>query len=87
MAGAWWRSSAAASSSFVALIEVISMYGGDRCFLLYYLRFLGRHSWALSLTIAICHAAGLLLLLRRRDADHDAHGLPFTDPLFDVLYD
>jgi putative tricarboxylic transport membrane protein len=33
---------------FVALIEVISMYGAIAVFLLYYLRFLGRHSWGLS---------------------------------------
>jgi hypothetical protein len=60
---------------FVALIEVISMYGAIAVFLLYYLRFLGRHSWGLTLTIPISgHAASLLLLLRRRDADHDAHG-------------
>src|SRR6056297_542465 len=38
---------------FVALINVISMYGAIAAFLFYYMRFLGRHSWALTLTISL----------------------------------
>ncbi len=38
---------------FVALINIISMYGAMVVFLLYYLRFLGRHSWTLTAILSI----------------------------------
>ncbi|MFU8778797.1 MAG: tripartite tricarboxylate transporter TctB family protein, partial [Roseovarius sp.] len=34
---------------FVALIDVLSMYGAVAVFMLYYLKILGRHSWTLTL--------------------------------------
>jgi hypothetical protein len=39
---------------FLALIQVIGFYGGMFAFLIYYLRFLGRHSVKQSLIIAVC---------------------------------
>ena len=45
--------------AFVALISIVSMYGAVAAFLFYYLRFLGRHSWFLTLTISILLPIGL----------------------------
>ncbi|MGC6453905.1 MAG: tripartite tricarboxylate transporter TctB family protein [Candidatus Puniceispirillaceae bacterium] len=38
---------------FLVLIELAGFYGGMLVFLVYYIRFLGRHSWAVTLPIAI----------------------------------
>ncbi len=38
---------------FVALCQVLGMYGGMFVFLIYYLRFLGKHGWPATLAIAI----------------------------------
>ncbi len=39
---------------FLALVHVVGFYGAIFAFLIYYLRFLGRHSIKQTLTIAIC---------------------------------
>lgn len=38
---------------FVGLVHILGMYGAIPVFLIYYVRFLGRHSWPTTLTIAI----------------------------------
>jgi hypothetical protein len=38
---------------FLVLIEVIGFYGAILVFMIYYVRFLGRHSWWATLSIAI----------------------------------
>lgn len=38
---------------FIALIKYASMYGAMFIFLVYYLKFLGKHTWKLTMTIAI----------------------------------
>jgi putative tricarboxylic transport membrane protein len=38
---------------FIGLISVIGVYGAMLVFLIYYVRFLGRHSWSVTLPIAI----------------------------------
>ena len=72
---------------FVALIEVISMYGAIAVFLLYYLRFLGRHSWALSLTLAIATPLLFFFFFEGAMRITMPTGMSFTDPVFDVLYE
>lgn len=72
---------------FVGLIEVISMYGAIAVFLLYYLRFLGRHSWGLSLTISLATPLIFFFFFEGAMRITMPTGLPFTDPLFDVLYE
>ncbi|MCU4651701.1 tripartite tricarboxylate transporter TctB family protein [Roseibacterium sp. SDUM158016] len=72
---------------FVALIEVISMYGAIAVFLLYYLRFLGRHSWGLSLTISLATPLIFFFFFEGAMRITMPTGLPFTDPLFDLLYE
>jgi hypothetical protein len=38
---------------FIGLVYFVGMYGATFLFLVYYIRFLGRHSWATTLAIAI----------------------------------
>ena len=37
----------------IGLVHVIGMYGAVPLFLVYYIRFLGRHSWTTAITIAV----------------------------------
>jgi putative tricarboxylic transport membrane protein len=64
------------------------MYGAIAVFLLYYLRFLGRHSWGL-ISLVISLATPLLFFFFFEGAMRITMptGLPFTDPVFDVLYE
>jgi len=72
---------------FIALIEVISMYGAIAVFMLYYLRFLGRHSWALSLCLSLSMPIMFFFFFEGAMRITMPSGLPFTDPVFDFLYD
>jgi putative tricarboxylic transport membrane protein len=72
---------------FVALIEIISMYGAIAVFLLYYMRVLGRHGWALTLAIALLTPLGMFFFFEGAMRITMPTGLPFTDPVFDLLYD
>lgn len=40
-------------TAMIALVHVIGIYGSVPLFLIYYIRFLGRHSWVTTLSIAI----------------------------------
>ncbi|MCC1481681.1 tripartite tricarboxylate transporter TctB family protein [Roseibaca sp. Y0-43] len=73
--------------AFVALISVVSMYGAIALFLLYYLRFLGRHSWVLTLTISILLPIGLFFFFEAVMLISMPQGMAFTQPFFDVMYD
>ncbi|MGP3696092.1 tripartite tricarboxylate transporter TctB family protein [Rhodobacter sp. NSM] len=72
---------------FVGLIEVISMYGAIAVFLFYYLRFLGRHSLWLSLAIALVTPLAFFFFFEGAMQITMPSGLPFTDPVFDLLYE
>jgi hypothetical protein len=72
---------------FVALIEIISMYGAMAVFLLYYLRFLGRHSWALVLPMVILMPLGFFFFFEGVMRITMPTGMSFTEPVFNVLYD
>ncbi len=72
---------------FVGLIDVISMYGAIAVFLLYYLRFLGRHSWLLTLILVIALPIGFFFFFEGVMRITMPKGLPFTEPFFNVLYD
>lgn len=72
---------------FVALISIISMYGAIAVFLVYYLRFLGRHSWGLTLTLATVMPIGLFFFFEGLMRISMPKGLEFTEPFFNVLYD
>ena len=72
---------------FVALVEIISMYGAIAVFLFYYLRFLGRHSWGLSLTLSLATPILFFFFFEGAMQISMPSGLPFTDPVFDILYE
>jgi len=73
--------------AFVALISVVSMYGAVALFLFYYLRILGRHSWFLTLTMSILLPVGLFFFFEAVMLISMPQGMPFTQPVFDLLYD
>jgi len=73
--------------AFVALISVVSMYGAIALFLIYYLRFLGRHSWLLTIVIAIALPIALFFFFEAAMLISMPQGMPFTQPFFDVMYD
>jgi putative tricarboxylic transport membrane protein len=72
---------------FVALIDIISMYGAMAVFLVYYLRFLGRHSWTLTLILAISLPILFFFFFEGLMRITMPTGMSFTDPIFTVLYD
>jgi hypothetical protein len=72
---------------FVALVEIISMYGAIAVFLLYYLRYLGRHGWGPSLAISLITPIAFFFFFEGAMRITMPTGMPFTDPVFDVLYE
>jgi hypothetical protein len=73
--------------AFIALISIVSMYGAVAAFLFYYLRFLGRHSWFLTLTISILLPIGLFFFFEAVMLISMPQGMSFTQPAFDLMYD
>ncbi len=71
---------------FVALIDVVSMYGAMCLFLLYYLKFLGRHSWGVTLTISFGLPVLFFFFFEGLMRITMPKGLPFTEPLYNWLY-
>lgn len=74
-------------TAFVALISVLSMYGAIAVFLLYYLRFLGRHSWFLTLSMSVLLPIGLFFFFEAVMLISMPQGMAFTQPFFDLMYD
>ncbi|GAA5064407.1 tripartite tricarboxylate transporter TctB family protein [Roseibacterium beibuensis] len=72
---------------FVALINIISMYGAIAVFLFYYLRFLGRHSWGLSISLAVATPLIFFFFFEGAMQITMPSGMSFTDPVFDLLYE
>lgn len=72
---------------FAVLIPIISMYGAIAVFLLYYLKFLGRHGWPLTLILVICLPIGFFFFFEGAMRITMPKGLPFTEPFYNVLYD
>lgn len=72
---------------FVTLISIISMYGAIAVFLFYYVWFLGRHGLVLSLAISLITPVALFFFFEGAMRITMPTGLPFTDPVFNILYD
>ena len=72
---------------FVALIGVVSMYGAVGVFLFYYMRVLGRHPLALTLPIALITPIALFFFFEGAMQISMPQGMPFTRPVFDLLYE
>ncbi|MFV2034192.1 MAG: tripartite tricarboxylate transporter TctB family protein [Halocynthiibacter sp.] len=72
---------------FIALIDVISMYGAMAVFLLYYVRVLGRHSWLLSLLLAIVLPIAFFFFFEGLMRITMPKGMDFTEPFYNVMYE
>ncbi|MGZ2255966.1 tripartite tricarboxylate transporter TctB family protein [Roseobacter sp. A03A-229] len=72
---------------FVALVNIISMYGAVAVFLLYYVKYLGRHGWGLSLSLALITPLAFFFFFEGAMRITMPSGMPFTDPVFNVLYE
>ncbi|MEM1075010.1 MAG: tripartite tricarboxylate transporter TctB family protein [Pseudomonadota bacterium] len=72
---------------FVALVNVISMYGAIAVFLLYYTRYLGRHGWGVSLALSLITPVAFFFFFEGAMRITMPTGMPFTDPVFNILYD
>ena len=72
---------------FVGLVNIISMYGAIMVFLIYYIKYLGRHSWGLTLAIAIPVPIMFFFFFEGAMRITMPSGLPFTEPLFNILYE
>lgn len=70
---------------FIALIDVISMYGAMCVFLLYYLGFLGRHSLRLTLTMAIVVPIIFFFFFEALMRITLPKGMPFLEPFFNYM--
>ena len=70
---------------FVALIDVISMYGAMCVFLLYYLGFLGRHSWRLTLGLSFIAPIVFFFFFEALMRITMPKGLPFLEPVFNFM--
>ncbi len=69
----------------IALIHVIGVYGAVPLFLVFYIRFLGRHSWKTAGALAICTPVATFLFFEIALKKTLPKG--FTEPLFYPLYD
>lgn len=72
---------------FIALSGIISMYGAMAVFLLYYIRFLGRHSWTLSLLMTVLVPTIFFFFFEALMRITLPKGMSFTEPFFNLLYD
>lgn len=72
---------------FVALVNIISMYGAMAIFLFYYLRFLGRHSWTLVLPMCIGLPIAFFFFFEGAMRITMPKGMEFTEPFYNVLYE
>jgi putative tricarboxylic transport membrane protein len=71
---------------FVALVNIISMYGAMFVFLIYYLRFLGRHRWIVTMAIAVAVPIIFFFFFEALMRVTLPKGMSFTDPVFNYLY-
>ncbi|MGH1484147.1 MAG: tripartite tricarboxylate transporter TctB family protein [Geminicoccales bacterium] len=71
---------------FVGLTHIISMYGAMAVFLFYYLRFLGRHSWFLTITLALSLPCVFFFFFEGLMRITLPKGMPFMAPVFTPLY-
>ena len=70
---------------FIALVNIISMYGAMFVFLIYYLRFLGRHSWFLTMLIATITPMVFFFFFEALMRITLPKGMPFLEPIFNLL--
>jgi hypothetical protein len=81
----WFLLVAGSLTAMIALIHVIGVYGAVPLFLIFYLRFLGRHSWATTCALAVCTPVVAFFFFEIGLKKTLPKG--FTEPLFYPLYD
>ncbi|MEL7171355.1 MAG: tripartite tricarboxylate transporter TctB family protein [Pseudomonadota bacterium] len=75
-------------TAFIFLSDIISMYGAMALFLLYYLRFLGRHPWRLTIAVAVLMPIGMFFFFDVAMTLPLPKGLrSVEDTVFTPLYD
>lgn len=72
---------------FVALIDIVSMYGAVVIFMFYYVKVLGRHSWTLTVPLVLVFPLMLFFFFEGLMQITMPTGMRFTDPVYDILYD
>ena len=72
-------------TAMIALVHVVGMYGAILLFLLYYIRFLGKHTWRAALSIAV--AAPVAAFFFFDVALRIVLPKGYLEPLFLPLYD
>lgn len=70
---------------FVALVNIISMYGAMMIFLFVYLRFLGGHSWVLTLLMSLGLPVIFFIFFEALMRITLPKGMSFMDPIFNYL--
>lgn len=70
---------------FVALVHIVSMYGAMFVFLVYYLRFLGRHTWPLTMILATSIPVVFFFFFEALMRITLPKGMRFTEPFFNFL--
>ena len=70
---------------FVALVNVISMYGAMFVFLIYYLRILGRHTWRLTMSVSIITPVVFFFFFEALMRITLPKGMSFLEPVFNWL--
>ena len=81
----WFLFVAGSLTAMIALIHVIGVYGAVPLFLIFYVRFLGRHSWATACALAVCTPVVAFFFFEIALKKTLPKG--FTEPLFYPLYD
>lgn len=70
---------------FIALIDILSMYGAMFVFLIYYLGFLGRHTLKLTMAIAVIAPIVFFFFFEALMRITLPKGMPFLEPVFNYM--
>jgi hypothetical protein len=81
----WFLLVAGSLTVMIGLIHIIGVYGAVPLFLIFYIRFLGRHSWAITGALAI--STPIVAFFFFEIALKKTLPKGFTEPLFYPLYD
>lgn len=71
---------------FVALIDIVSMYGAVAIFMFYYVKVLGGHGWLVTAPLVLVFPFMLFFFFEGLMQITMPTGMRFTDPVYDILY-
>ncbi len=81
----WFLLVAGSLTVMIGLTHIIGVYGAVPLFLIFYIRFLGRHSWVITGALAVCTPIAAFFFFEIALKKTLPKG--FTEPLFYPLYD